>query len=165
MVAYLIGAPLTEEALDGHFEACAAPDDLGCVVGWNARSSAYIAGDMELPYPPDEHRLCTNPLSWLSDGVYRSAQSNEGAVFLDSDDWHLRPAYADAQCVDGTLRIRAPLEPPRDLMSRILDRVLGAGNWHPVEYQIFFMNLRENAMSRVQAWRTRRPSPQTPLEL
>jgi hypothetical protein len=37
--------------------------------------------------------------------------------------------------------------PPR----RIFDRLLGKGNYHPIEYQIFFMNLRQNAIVRTSA--------------
>jgi hypothetical protein len=34
---------------------------------------------------------------------------------------------------------------PRDLPSRILDRVLGAGNYHAIEYPLYFMNPRDAA--------------------
>ena len=41
---------------------------------------------------------------------------------------------------------------PRDIPSRILDYVMGRGNYHPIEYQIFFMNIRQNAMMRAAAF-------------
>jgi hypothetical protein len=34
-------------------------------------------------------------------------------------------------------------------MSRILDWVIGPANYHPIEYQIYYMNLRANAELRV----------------
>lgn len=43
-------------------------------------------------------------------------------------------------------------KPPRDFMSRLLDRALGPGNYHPIEYQIFFVNLRKNAQVRLAAF-------------
>ena len=55
-------------------------------------------------------------------------------------------------CVDGMLVLRRIGAAPRDLPSRILDRVLGAGNYHAIEYQLFYMNLRENAAGRVAAF-------------
>lgn len=73
-------------------------------------------------------------------------------MFLESDDPAARPGFADAQCVGGTLVIHRIGAAPRDLPSRILDRVLGAGNHHPIEYQVFFMNLRENAALRAAAF-------------
>ncbi|MDO9015613.1 MAG: hypothetical protein Q8S73_26980 [Deltaproteobacteria bacterium] len=47
--------------------------------------------------------------------------------------------------------ISRTVEAPRDLPSRALDRVRGADNCRPIEYQIFFMNLRCNAAARVAA--------------
>jgi hypothetical protein len=41
---------------------------------------------------------------------------------------------------------------PRDFMSRLLDHTMGEGNHHPVEYQLFYMNLRRNAAERVAAF-------------
>ncbi|MGK3961750.1 hypothetical protein WMF38_52675 [Sorangium sp. So ce118] len=58
----------------------------------------------------------------------------------------------DARCVDGTLVLHHVGATPRDLTSRILDRVMGDGNYHPIEYQLFFMNIRENAASRLAAF-------------
>lgn len=99
-------------------------------------------------------RICTNPLTWRTDGAMAAADSNLGAVFLETTDIAPRPAFADAQCVDGTLVIHHIGKAPRDLMSRILDHVLGVGNYHSIEYQIFFMNIRNNAAARVAAFAT-----------
>lgn len=41
---------------------------------------------------------------------------------------------------------------PRDLMSRILDRTLGAGNYHAIEVQMFWLDLRRNAQTRAAAF-------------
>jgi hypothetical protein len=95
--------------------------------------------------------LLAAALSWRTDGQPAPTKDNTGAVFLETEDRAPRPAFADAQCVDGTLRIRSIGHAPRDLPSRILNRVLGEGNYHPIEYQIFFSNIRENASLRVAA--------------
>jgi hypothetical protein len=63
----------------------------------------------------------------------------------------VRRGYADARCVGEALVVTRTGEIPRDAMSRVLDRVLGEGNLHPVEYQLFYMNLRANAQRRVAA--------------
>jgi hypothetical protein len=102
--------------------------------------------------PDARERLCSNPLSWRRDGAPAAADDNLGAVFLESDDPSPRPGFADAQCVGGTLVLRRVGEAPRDLPSRVLDHVLGAGNHHAIEYQLFYMNLRENAQRRATAW-------------
>ena len=86
-----------------------------------------------------------------SSGVTATARANLGAVFLESDDPSPRPAFADARCDRGTLRVTSIGRAPRDFMSRILDHVIGAGNHHPIEFQMYFMNLRANAIARVAA--------------
>ena len=78
-------------------------------------------------------------------------EQNQGAVFLETEDHAPRLGFADARCVGGTLVVSKLGKVPRDLPSRILDRVMGAGNYHPIEYQIFFMNLRQNATARASA--------------
>lgn len=96
-------------------------------------------------------RLCTNPLSWRNNEQPVPATENLGAVFIETSNRAPRPAFADAQCVEGTLRIRFIGDAPRDFMSRILDWVIGPANYHPIEYQIFLSNLRANAELRVSA--------------
>ena len=129
---------------------CRTPDDLRCVVAWNARSPEYRPSAYELVRPDVRERLCTNPLSWTDDGLRVSADHNLGAVFLEDEDKAPRPGFADAQCEGGRLVVREIGRAPRDLPSRILDRVLGKGNHHAIEYQMFFLNLRENADRRVR---------------
>ncbi|XXT14821.1 DUF3089 domain-containing protein [Sorangium sp. So ce429] len=156
VAAYLVGGAIT---VDGQRErapdipACRAPDDLRCVVAWNARGTGYAPSDFEMHRPDPRERLCTNPLSWRTDGALAPAALNLGAVFLESGDRAPRLGLVgDAQCVDGTLVLHHVGATPRDLPSRILDRVMGDGNYHPIEYQLFFMNLRENAASRLAAF-------------
>lgn len=77
-----------------------------------------------------------------------AGEREPGAVFIESADARPRAGFADAQCVDGTLRVRSIAAAPRDFMSSLLDRVLGPGNFHPIEYQNV---LREPARQRDRA--------------
>lgn len=158
VVAYLIGAPLTEEGVARDLAGlppCTAPDATGCVVGWNARGPGYRPGAFELRGEPGTP-LCVNPLSWRRDGAPMPAAANQGAVFLDADPVLVAPGFASAQCRGPWLEVELAGAPPRDLMSRLLDRALGPGNYHPIEYQLFFADLRANAAERLAAWHARR---------
>jgi hypothetical protein len=155
VAAYLPGGALSAQGLRERapdVPPCRAPADLHCVAAWDARGAGYAPGEFEMVRPDARERLCTNPLTWRADGAPAPAELNLGAVFLESDDPAPRPGFADAQCAGGTLVVRRIGVAPRDLPSRILDRVLGEGNHHAIEYQIFFMNLRENAAVRVAAF-------------
>lgn len=168
VVAYLVGAPwpvaeLAAETPD--IVPCASADQTGCVVSYNARRPRFVPNifDLRLPATPEVsapgHPLCVNPLNWRLDDTAASARENEGAVFLDADAPALLTAFADAQCRDGTLVVRELGNPPRDFPSRLLDRALGPGNYHPIEYQLFFANLRSNAKVRAGAFSSARGDP------
>jgi hypothetical protein len=153
VAAYLIGSPLSETAPAGLLPICAAPTQTGCVVAFNARSSAYVKG---IEPEPVEGRLCVNPLTWRHDEAAAPAASNRGAVFFEASGTPApRPGFASARCDAGVLRVELTGKPPRDLPSRILDYAIGAGNYHPIEYGLFFADLRENAVERVAAFRSR----------
>lgn len=156
VVAYLLGGRVTVDGLRArapNLAPCRAPDDLHCVAAWNARSPDYTPGMQELTLRDGGERVCTNPLTWRDDGAHAAARANLGAVFLESGDPSPRPGFADARCERGILQVARIGEAPRDFMSRILDHVIGAGNHHPIEFQMFFMNLRANAIARVEAAR------------
>ena len=160
VAAWIVGSGLTHEGLARDapdIPACAGPRDVGCVVAWNARSPDNKPGGVELYSPAGEHRVCTNPLSGVGEGGPMPASANLGAVFLQRPDPTPRPGLADAACVDGTLRVQLFGKVPRDLPSRVLDRVMGEGNYHPIEYELFWSNIRASAAERLAAWESLQP--------
>ncbi len=155
VAAYLAGGNITAAGLRERapdLAPCRAVDDLRCVAAWTARGPTFKPTRFGLRRADAREHLCTNPLTWADDGAPAAASLNLGAVFLETDDHAPRAAFADARCVRGTLVVSHIGRVPRDLPSRILDRVMGVGNYHPIEYQIFFMNLRRNAAARVSAF-------------
>jgi hypothetical protein len=154
VVAYLIGGRVTVAGLRAHtpdIEPCRTATQRHCVVAWNARGALYRSNAWEMALADPGPRLCTNPLSWRGDDQPAPASDNLGAVFMETSNRAPRPAFADGQCVAGVLQIRSIGDVPRDFMSRILDRIIGPANYHPIEYQLFFSNLRANAELRVSA--------------
>lgn len=155
VVAYLVGVPLRAESLGPHLSECQSPTQTGCVIGWNARGPRYVPNDLEFGARDPQTmsgRLCVNPITWTTDGAHAPARDHAGAVFFDTDAPAIVPAFADAQCVDGTLVITSMGDPQRDLMSRLLLWTMGPENYHPIEYQLFYVDLRRNAMQRVAAF-------------
>lgn len=155
VAAYLIGGGIT--SADLHKRApdvpvCVSADDLHCVVAWNARAPSYVPSEYDLRGGDARDWVCTNPLSWRSDGAPASREANLGAVFLETDDAAPRVAFADATCAAGALVVSHIGTVPRDIPSRVLDHVMGQGNYHSIEYQLFFMNLRQNANVRAAAF-------------
>lgn len=158
MAAYLIGVPVYLDLLAASgLPACASAEQTGCVVSFNARGPAYrFGGDFEYRERgaafQSAKRLCVNPLTWKTDDAEADASLNAGALFWEESAPALRPGFASARCADGVLVVSRIGKAPRDLPSRLLDRALGAGNYHPIEYQTYYVNLRNNAQARVAAF-------------
>lgn len=158
VAAYLIGGTLTTDALD--LPVCAAPEQTGCLVAWTARAPGHVPGAFEFHEQPRtspgdasdaRQAVCVNPLTWTREGA-APASANAGAVFLETEPPTILPGFASAECIAGTLVVAEIGTAPRDLMSRILDRSLGAGNHHAIEYQMYWLDLRRNAQARVDAF-------------
>lgn len=149
VAAYLIGAPITAARAPG-VPVCAAPEATGCLVAWNARGPRFPGSAFD--FHVEGERVCVNPLSWRSDETPAGAEQNRGSVFLDAGDDTPLPGFADARCRGGMLIVSTLGDPPRGFRSRLLDVVMGPENYHPIEYQLYYMNLRSNAEARAAAY-------------
>jgi len=158
VAAYLPGAPLREG--DIGIPSCTSPRQTGCFVTWHARSPDFEPNGFEFDAArPDtmDGRLCVNPISWTADEARVPASRNGGAVFFDTAQPRVKPEFADAQCDGGILRVTELGDLERDFASRLLLRVMGPGNYHPVEFQLYYLDIRNNATARVEAFLSARP--------
>jgi pimeloyl-ACP methyl ester carboxylesterase len=154
VAAYLIGGPIHLKDIGG-VPVCSSAQETGCVVAWNARGPLSRESVFEFGDPTNKNeaskikgRICVNPLSWRSDEVTVSADKHEGALFFDAREPAVLPSFSDAKCEDGKLITNIAELPSRGVMSGILMWVMGPENYHPIEYQLFYVNLRNNASLR-----------------
>jgi hypothetical protein len=149
VAAYLIGGPINTVPSPA-VRPCAGPNETGCLVAWNARGPRFVGYGFDFRF--EGERLCVNPLTWHHDEMPADAELNAGAVFQHAGDGTVLPGFADARCRGGVLIVSRIGHAPRDLKSRVLDFVIGPENYHPIEYQLYYMNLRHNAEVRVSAY-------------
>lgn len=160
VAAYLIGGPLTEAGVaELGLPVCESAAQTGCVVAFNARSADYRGGLDFVEWPPapprtpTRPRVCVNPLTWRRDEAPAEPALHRGAVFFEGDaPPSPRARFTGAQCRGGTLVVALAGAVPRDFMSRLLDYAIGAGNYHPIEFGLFFVDIRDNAAERVRAY-------------
>lgn len=144
---------------------CQNAEQTGCLVSWNAIGpEASVIGDAR-------KNVCVNPLTWRTDGAPASESLNIGAVsypgtfagsllelkelprdFIDAKPV-LESGVADAQCIDGMLLVKEIRS------THFASRPMGRDNYHIYDYNLFHMNLRQNAQTRVARYLANPPPP------
>ena len=155
VAAYPVGygmpaAKMTETAPD--VPPCAEARQTRCFVTWNS------VGPEARGFEDTSDDVCVNPLSWRTDGEPAAFSANLGAWSLGGFDIMdpearpvvgvppLEPGAADATCVDGRLIVS-------EIRSTSFDaRPMGRDNYHIFDYGLFYSNVRQNAIDRVNAY-------------
>lgn len=137
--------------------ACTAATDTGCVVTWSTFEEGRRAGAQRLQlgrqsrYQPETIRrpyTCINPLTWTTATTLAPARANLGGYVFGAGASARRPdpGLVSARCgADGGLYVSKPGEP-------YAASVIPFGNHHNNDYQLVYMNVRQNAADRVAAF-------------
>jgi hypothetical protein len=136
VAAYLIGFAVYDTSFSG-IKICNDSSETGCYVTWRTFARNYFP---EGYVKPERYAMCTNPLSWTADSNYVSEKFNKGGILKNFD--RVIPGLSDAQVKDGVLRINKP--------HFFFSRFFKYNNYHIVDYNLFYMNIRENAQLRVK---------------
>jgi len=162
VVAYLIGGGLETREFEGlqDIGLCNSPDQLHCAVHWDTWSEA-VMDEQEA-----EPNVCTNPLTWALEGGRAPREQHVGAV-RDSGEYHLEMSgddaargvvfapheaplanYVEAECAGGKLFVSD------QSAADFGERGMG-GNYHGLDYALFYMDIRENARLRTATYLAR----------
>jgi hypothetical protein len=139
VTAYLVGMPINADSLSQILEPCTAPDQTNCYCTWNTFEQGYYPSYYDKGL---KNAVCTNPLSWKCDTGYCPPVLNEGAVLLNFND--VMPELFDAQVHDGMLWLNKPKFPGAFLIQTKI--------YHRGDYNLFYVNIRENAEERVKSY-------------
>jgi len=134
VAAYLPGWAFSASTFK-HIAVSQAPDQIGCVMGWNTFKKNYIPKAYETYY---KGSVSTNPLSWRTDETLVEADAHQGLLMRNYE--IIRPQKVQAQSHDGLLWINRPH--PMWLSKR----------YHIGDINIFWVNIRENVALRVQTF-------------
>jgi len=162
VAAYLVGYQIKLTSADrpfNHLQMCQAAADTGCIVNWNTfleggdtdrfRTPAALSlGLPEVQRMATGARVCTNPLDWSSQGKVAASAHLGGLSFSRDENTPLGPLRKNlisARCDKGYLYISDPGEGFQKL-------VFPGGNYHNYDYNLFYMNIRENAIARSRAF-------------
>ncbi|NVJ69855.1 MAG: DUF3089 domain-containing protein [Alphaproteobacteria bacterium] len=162
VAAYVIGWPVSIEGdlgvLPG-INPCMQESDTGCVVSYQSFDKEGDPSPLlkifdatpGLNGKPRKgtQMLCTNPLNWHVGGEAKKAK-NLGAIELLTEDGPI-PApivgLTGARCgKNGILYLT------RSPAGSWAEYQMAGGNYHTYDINLFYMNLRENAAARANAW-------------
>lgn len=164
VAAYLPGIPVptVEPHRAAGLRVCGLPLETGCFVSWNTVASgatrAFSSPTMRTLFGRErdgnrDQVVCVNPLTWRLDGRPASPDLNLGGVVFAKEiasSGVRRLRVAGAQCVGGLLAVA-------DVSDADLRKARGwAGDYHLLDYGLFYMNVRTNAEARVAAYLERR---------
>ena len=147
---YIDGKPLSEKLIAAYIvgmdvydtlytvlKPCGSANETGCYVTWRTYAYDYFPPGYVQPF---REAVCTNPLTWTTHGELASRELNIGGVLWKFD--NVIKNICDAQVKDGVLRIHEPRFRGRAFFN--------FKNYHIVDYNLFYFNVRENAINRTR---------------
>ncbi len=138
VVAYLVGMPVPTDSLP-LISPCKDGSQTNCFTCWNTFEKNYIPTYYSKGLI---NSVCTNPISWTLDENYVAATSSKGAVVRPFD--KVRPQLCDAQVHQGLLWTTKPKFPG--------SFVLTSSVYHAGDYNLFYMDIRENVALRIKSY-------------
>lgn len=162
VAAYSIGFALPLDHFDRTLVGvppCRSETDVGCLINWATMLEGGDIGAMGnetfIPYGDvyesnaGKRFHCTNPLTWTIESAKASAPDHVGAVKFKKDD--PEPPIVDRNYVTSARCDQALLVELPDRKYRHLGK-----NLHMVDYSLFYMDIRKNAVARATAYMSAR---------
>ncbi len=169
VAAYLVGMPLPRDVFERtipRVPPCERPEQTGCVLSWNTvlegarprrlwRSlPVYYPGSRAWESTAHKPLTCTSPV--LASESWSERAAHQGAVlFADLAarpiEPRVQPALTRVRCEGGVLEVErtVPFRYRSDPLAR-------DGDLHLADYPLFFLDVRRDAVRRVESWRRAR---------
>ena len=138
VAAYLVGMPINRDTFQ-NIKVCETPEETNCFCTW--RTWKY--GHTPKIYSPNNNIAVTNPLTWTTDSAPVSSILNKGTV-LQKFEKNFTKNLVDAKVQNGILWAHKP-----KFRGSIF---VTFKNYHIVDLNFYYVNVRENAMTRVKAF-------------
>lgn len=139
IAAYLPGMPVPENTFRS-IPPCDSSGQTGCFITWNT-----VGWGSKIDFLGNS--VCVNPLTWNRTPGHADAARNLGGVRRSFDG--IDPYVTDAKASEGHLWIHAPRTKGYSTLAK--------DNYHTLDYNLFYMNIRENAACRIQRFLSEHP--------
>jgi len=117
------------------------PTSIGCVLGWRS----YQKGTVErLVGLENGNSLCVNPITWTTTEQWAPKELAKGAIGKDFN--VLLPHGVAAGIAPGAKVLWV------ELPEQAVDKLGRMTNYHILDYNLFYMDIRENVKQRIEAY-------------
>ncbi len=137
VAAYLIGTRIFPDEFES-IKPMEKPNAVGGFVSWNAYKMKKLPKNYNEWF---KGGVTTNPISW--DSQKSSKMTNHKGIL--TEDLEIYPMSLRVEVIDGVLWTSVPKIPGRFFLSLIR-------NYHFADINLFWRDIEENAMARVEAW-------------
>lgn len=137
--AYIIGMPVAENYFTS-LKPCSDSLATGCFVSW--RTFKRESAEPQFILNEKFTSVVINPLTWTNETGFVSSQQNKGGVLKNFN--HVVPHVVSAQIHNNILWSSKPDVPGKILYTQ--------KNYHVGDINLFYMNIRENAAARINAF-------------
>ena len=137
--AYVIGYQIPTDAFK-HIPVGNTPDATGCFVGWRSYKKDELSSQIKAE---KGNSVCVNPLTWTTSTDVAPETLNDGALYTFN---RIIP-HAVSAGIEPKSKILWVTLPPQ-----IADKMKKMKNLHVYDYNLFWMNIRENVKQRIDAY-------------
>ena len=144
---------------------CATADQINCIVHWNTVAQGQV------PIKNKANILCVNPLNWQINGGFMEEEHHQGSLvplgnfqlptFWDPNGQQLKSdkfegkaqlinQLINARCFGDTLFVSDIGE---DFEVSEEARIYASGNYHFLDFSLFYLDIQENAKHRISAYK------------
>lgn len=138
--AYLVGWPVKTDDFN-YIPAGDSATQLGCYVTWRSYQYGYTDNFAQLV--PGKI-ACINPISWRNDTIFTSASEHIGGTHKNLSEVYSGIVQARVNKELGILWVYAPKE--------TIHKYGRIKNYHVGDYNLFYLDIRENAQKRIKRW-------------
>ncbi len=138
VVAYILGIPIPKDSLKT-IPLCESAEQTGCYCAWRTWLKGHYPDNYDAAV--EKNIAVTNPLTWRTDDAYAPKELNKGSVLRNFN--KIKKNLVDAQVHQGILWASRP---------KILGARFFGKNYHIGDINLYYMNIRENAVQRVKAY-------------
>jgi hypothetical protein len=144
--AYIVGWQIKKDDFI-NIPVCNSPGATGCYAGWRS----YQQGETDFVVNLENgNSVCVNPVSWTTAYEPVSKEMHKGAYAFDSIKYCMHCISTQVDSIHKVLWVKLPEDAAKKFAK--------LKNLHVGDYNLFYVDIRENAAERIRSYLTR-PKP------